>query len=168
MNGVPADQRDDGPRLPAQGLRRDMRGRLVFRDAQGISHVGVSVIRAFPLSAPEQGLAIVNADGHELAWIPDCDDVDQGCRSLLQAAAAEHDFMPLITRLRSVSSVATPSTWTVDTDRGQTRFILSAEDNLRRLGNGGLLIMDSHGLNYRIERMDALDKDSRRLLDHFL
>jgi len=76
--------------------------------------------------------------------------------------------MPEIHRLRQVSTFATPSTWTVETDRGETRFILKGEEDIRRLGAAALLISDSHGVQYLIRELSRLDKTSRRLLDRFM
>ena len=50
-------------------LTRNTAGRLVLSDAAGLSHVGVVPVRAFPLSAPGESLSLVSAEGHELAWI---------------------------------------------------------------------------------------------------
>jgi hypothetical protein len=56
----------------------------------------------------------------------------------------------------------------VDTDRGESRFVLWGEEFIRRLGKSGLLIEDSHGIHFLVRDINALDKPSRRLLDRFL
>ena len=76
--------------------------------------------------------------------------------------------MPVLQRLKSVSSYATPSTWAVDTDRGPTRFVLRGEENIRRLPGEMLMIADEHGIQYLIKSLPALDAHSRKLLDRFL
>jgi hypothetical protein len=81
---------------------------------------------------------------------------------------ANREFMPEIHRVRHVSSFATPSRWEVETDRGETSFVLKAEDDIRRLTHHTLLIADSHGVHYLIRDRQALDKGSKRLLDRFL
>ncbi len=50
-------------------LTRNAFGRLVLHAQDGTTHEGVVPVRAFPISSPEQGIALVDADGHELAWI---------------------------------------------------------------------------------------------------
>ena len=50
-------------------LTRNRFGRLVFTGADGERHEGVVPVRAFPLAAPDEGIALVSADGHEVAWI---------------------------------------------------------------------------------------------------
>jgi hypothetical protein len=81
---------------------------------------------------------------------------------------AQRDFIPVIDKLISVSTFATPSTWQVRTDRGLTSFVLKGEEDIRRLRGTGLLITDSHGVTYRIEDMRVMDRHTRRLLDRFL
>lgn len=76
--------------------------------------------------------------------------------------------MPEIRGILKISSFATPSTWTVTTDRGETSFILKGEDDIRRLAGPALLIADNHGIQFLIRDRNALDGYSRRVLDRFL
>lgn len=149
-------------------LTRDPHGRLLLTAPDGSVHAGVQPVRAFPLAAPAEGIALMGTDGHELAWIDHLDDLPDATRNLVEAELASREFMPEIRRLRQVSTFATPSTWTVETDRGETRFILKGEEDIRRLGATALLISDSHGVQYLIRDLSRLDKTSRRLLDRFM
>lgn len=149
-------------------ITRDPFGKLIYTGADGVAHVGVVPVRAFPIAAPDEGLSIVGPDGHELAWIPRLSALPAPGRALLETELAVREFTPTITRLRAVSTFSVPSTWSVDTDRGPTDVVLKSEDDIRRLGNGRLLIGTSHGLNLAIPDMAALDRASRRLLERFL
>jgi hypothetical protein len=149
-------------------LVRDASGRLVFTDAAGQAHAGVVPVRAFPIAAPDEGISLVNTEGHEVAWIEQLQAVAPAPRALLQEELALRDFVPEVTRLKSVSSFGTPSVWTVETDRGETSFILKGEEDIRRLGRVGLLIAGSQGVQYSVRDMTALDRASRRLLERFL
>lgn len=149
-------------------LSLDAFGRLRLTDAEGVCHEEVVPVRAHPISAPDEGLSILDRDGHELVWVPRLDALPAATRTLVEAALAEREFMPEITRLLSVSSFATPSTWEVDTGRGPTRFTLRGEEDIRRLPGGILLISDAHGIQFMIRDITALDRHSRRLLDRFL
>jgi len=149
-------------------LAREASGRLVFTDAGGQAHTGVVPVRAFPIAAPDEGISLVNTEGHEVAWIDDLQAVAPAARALLQEELALRDFVPEITRLKSVSSFGTPSVWTVETDRGETSFILKGEEDIRRLARTGLLIAGSQGVQYSVKDMTALDRASRRLLERFL
>ena len=149
-------------------LRRDAFGRLVLTDAQGAEHVGVLAVRAFPIHAADEGIALVDGDGHELAWVPCLDQLDEPRRALLAEALEQREFMPVLQRLIGVSSFGTPSTWQVETDRGATQFVLKGEEDIRRLGPGLLIVNDTHGVQYLIRDLQAMDKQSRKLLDRFL
>ena len=150
------------------GLSRDPFGRLVLRDADGVEHVGVVPVRAFPIAAPDEGLSLVSADGHELAWIERLDALDPARRAVVEEDLASREFVPEIRAIRAVSSFATPSTWSVDTDRGPTTLVLKGEEDIRRLARGTLLIADRHGVQFLVRDIGTLDRASRRLLDRFL
>jgi hypothetical protein len=150
------------------GLARDPFGRLVLRDAGGVEHVGVVPVRAFPIAAPDEGLSLVSPDGRELAWIERLDALDAARRTLIEEDLASREFVPEIRAIRAVSSFATPSTWTVDTDRGETALVLKGEEDIRRLARTSLLIADRHGIQFLVRDIGALDRASRRLLDRFL
>lgn len=149
-------------------LERNGFGRLVFRGGDGGVHEGVIPVRAFPIAAPDEGISLVNTEGHEVAWIDRLGEIPEAVRSLVAEDLASREFMPEIRRLLRVSSFATPSTWEVETDRGATTLILKGEEDIRRLGHTALLIADSHGINYLIRDLPSLDAGSRRLLDRFL
>lgn len=149
-------------------LRRDPFGRLVLTTADGQEHVGVVAVRAFPIAAPEEGVSLLDIDGHELAWVPELAVLDQSRRTLLAEALEQREFMPVLRQLKSVSSFATPSTWEVETDRGSTSFVLKGEEDIRRLGPGLLIVNDAHGVQYLIRDLADMDRHSRKLLDRFL
>ncbi|QTD43813.1 DUF1854 domain-containing protein [Ottowia testudinis] len=149
-------------------LRRDPFGRLVLTDAQGAEHIGVLPVRAFPIHAADEGIGIVDGDGHELAWVPRLSALPEPMRTLLAEALEQHEFMPELRRVHGVSSFATPSTWDVDTDRGRTQFVLKGEEDIRRLGHGLLIVNDAHGVQYLIRNLHGMDGASRKLLDRFL
>lgn len=149
-------------------LQRNALGRLIFTDAEGKKHEGVVPAHAFPISAPAEGVALVSADGHELAWIDNLNDLSGNTRQLVEEELASREFIPEIKQLLQVSTFATPSIWTVETDRGNTSFILKGEDDIRRLNQDSLLIADSNSIHFLIRDIQQLNKQSRKLLDRFL
>lgn len=149
-------------------LTRNPFGRLVFTAANGEAHRDVLPVRAFPISEPDSGIALVSSEGHELVWIDKLADLPAASRTLLEEELASREFMPEIRRIRQVSSFATPSTWDVETDRGDTAFVLKGEDDIRRLSASTLLVADNNGINFLIRDIAALDKTSRKILDRFL
>jgi len=154
--------------LPFRDLQLDAFGRLVLTDLDGNSHVGVSPVRAHPLSAPDEGVSLVGVHGHELAWIPRLSELPEGMCQLLQAELAAREFHPTLKRLIAVNTFATPSTWRIETDRGEIDFVLKSEEDIRRLEEGRLLITSNHGVQLQVPDRWALDKHSKRLLERFL
>jgi hypothetical protein len=149
-------------------LERHASGRLLLTDSQGQQHLGVVPVRAFPIAAPDEGISLVGSEGHELVWLDRLDGLPAELRSLLEEELALRDFVPEITRINSVSSFGTPSTWEVETDRGATSFVLKGEEDIRRLSRQSLLIAAGHGVHFSVKDMGALDRASRRLLERFL
>ena len=149
-------------------LKRDPFGKLVLTNAEGEEFVGVAPVRSFPVQAPSKGISLVREGGKEVAWIDDLDTMPADIRALVTEELDGREFMPEILSIKGVSSYATPCTWTVKTDRGDTEFLLKGEEDIRRLGTYSLLIADSHGIHFLIRDMFAIDKGSRKILDRFL
>jgi hypothetical protein len=149
-------------------IYRTADGRLRFTDLAGEVFENVVPVRAFPISSPEGGLSLMSAEGRELLWVESLAELPDDQQTLLREALNQREFMPEIRRLISVSGFVTPCSWTVETDRGPTDFILKGEEDIRRLNASTLMISDSQGIHYLLRELSALDRISRRLLDRFL
>ena len=149
-------------------LSRDSFGTLVLTTEDGLVHQGVSPVRAFPIQSPDQGISLVLHDGQEVAWIDDVADLAPAIRALVQDELEGREFMPEVLHIASVSSFATPCTWFVRTDRGDTEFVLKDEGDIRRIGEASLLVADNHGIHFLVRNMFTIDKHSRKILDRFL
>ena len=155
--------------MPTQNiqLERNAFGQLVFIDATGQAQL-ITPVRAFPIAAPAESIGLINGEGEEVAWIDRLADLPDAPRKLLEEEMASREFMPVIQRIHSVSSFATPSTWEIETDRGPTSLVLKGEEDIRRLTPPALLIADSRGIHFLIRDRYGLDAHSKRLLDRFL
>ena len=149
-------------------LSRDAFAHLVLTTADGRVHENVSPVRAFPIQSPDEGISMVLQDGQEVAWIDRLADLPESIRRLIAEELEGREFMPEIARIDSVTSFATPCTWHVKTDRGETDFVLKGEEDIRRIGATSLLIADNHGIHFLIRDMYAVDKHTRKILDRFL
>jgi hypothetical protein len=150
-------------------LFRDPWGQLVYLDAHGARCEGVLVVRAFPLQAPQEGIALLRQDGTELLWIAQLSTVAEPAQSLLREELSVREWIPVIEDIIAVTSFSTPCTWSVRTDRGCTEFVLRAEEDIRRIGvRNALLVTDSQGINYRVADTHELNPSSRKILDRFL
>ncbi|WP_350282624.1 DUF1854 domain-containing protein [Nitrosomonas sp.] len=148
-------------------LSRNAFGKLVVTTKDQI-HEGVVPVRAFPITAVSEGVALVDGHGHEVIWIDSLAELPETERILIEQELASREFMPEIKHIDKVSNFATPSIWQVQTDRGETCFTLKGEEDIRRLSPTTLLITDSCGIHFLIRDRSALDRHSNKLLDRFL
>ena len=150
-------------------LERTPFGKLILTNAQGERFTGVLPVRAFPIQAPDEGISLISTEGHEVAWVARLRDLPAAYQRLIEEELAHREFMPVLHRIVAVSSFSTPCTWTVETDRGRTAFVLRGDEDIRRIGTvHSLLVADAHGIHYLVTDHKALDAHSRRILDRFL
>jgi hypothetical protein len=150
-------------------LDRTLFGKLVLTNAQGEVFEGVVPVRAFPVQSPDDGIGMVSTEGREVAWIDKLGELPEPAQSLVRQELATREFMPVIQRIVSVTSFSTPCTWKVETDRGDTQFVLRGDEDIRRIGtDGALLVADSHGIQFLVRDHHALNAHSRKILDRFL
>jgi hypothetical protein len=149
-------------------LSRDAWGRLLLSNGEPGDPIAVVPIRAFPFSAPRQGVILCDAEGREVAWIANLDGLPAELREMIEGELARREFVPLIRRIHRVSPRVEPSEWDVDTDRGRALFVLNSADDVRRLDDVRAMIIDAHGIRYLIPNLASLDAASRRILERYL
>lgn len=155
--------------IPSEiSLVRDEFGRLVLIDPDGGRHVGVTAIRAFPLSAPDQGVALCDETGREVLWIDDLDSLTGSNRERIEAELATGEFLPIILRIIRITSDSTPCEVEAETDRGRTKFTLDSDESIRKIGLYRMIITDALGVRYHIPDLRELDTTSRRSLERHL
>lgn len=162
--GHTASDGPDAVRAPA-GWRLERRpdGGLDFIAADGVRETDVDIRRAFPLSAPEAGLAVVSEKGGELAWVESLATAEPALKRFLDAELSRREFVPVIERIESISE-ARPAEWSVITDRGPHRFNVAHPDDVARRPEG-TFVTDTAGIRYRLVSEAALDDRSRRILE---
>jgi hypothetical protein len=148
-------------------LERRHDGSVDFVTNDGKRHDDVDIRRGFPFSAPRAGLAIIASSGQELAWIDSLDAVDASLRAITESVLADREFMPVISRIQSVSE-GRPAEWSVVTDRGPHRFTVAHPEDVSRQSDGGMIITDTDGIRYRVPVAAAREVRNRRVLDRAL
>jgi hypothetical protein len=143
-------------------------GRLVLTDGSGREHVDVEPIRAFPISDPEQGVSICDRTGQELYWIDRLSELPADVRTVLEAELSQREFIPIVRRIVRMAAFSEPSEWVVETDRGETQFLLGNEEDVHRIDDKRAMIVDTNGVRYLIADVAALDGHSRRILERYL
>jgi hypothetical protein len=148
-------------------LEHDAFGRLVLIQPDGRRFEGLVPVRCYPFSAPGQWVSLCDEHGHEVACLPDLSRLPDEARRVLDEEIAQREFIPVIQQIESIVPENEPSTWSVITDRGPTRFLLHTEDHIRRLGPGAL-IMDVNGIRFHLPDLNRLDPKSKKLLGRYL
>lgn len=149
-------------------LSRDSYGRLVLKGKNDEVHIGIVPVRAFPIAAPDEGIALINTEGHEVGWADRLADLPPAFAQLIEEELASREFVPEIEKIIEVSSFACPSTWQVVTNRGAATLLLKGEEDIRRLSQTQMMVSDTHGIQFLIRDTGTLDRHSRKLLDRFL
>lgn len=153
---------------PPFQLEHDRWGRLVLITGDGERHCPVEPVRTFPISDPDRWIAICDSEGRELVGVADVNALPADLRGVLERDLARREFVPQVRRILRVPDDAEPTHWEVETDRGPTRFMLSSNDDVRRLGPHRALVIDSHGIRYLIDDVRELDHLSRRVIERYL
>jgi hypothetical protein len=147
---------------------RDQWGQLIFIGADGEKHPNVTPTALFPISEPESWISIRSPDGTELACVENPHSLPADVWRLLKEDLSRREFVPIIRRIVRVSGNSEPCEWEVETDRGPTCFVLKSEDDVRRIGDEEILILDAYGTRYHIPDLSTLDVKSRRIVEWYV
>jgi Domain of unknown function (DUF1854) len=154
--------------LPEFGLARDQWGQLVFIGSDGVRYANVAPVALFPISDPDSWISVRASDGAELVCIEDPRRLPADVWGLLKDELARREFVPVIERIVWASGNSEPCEWQVETDRGPTQFVLKSEEDVRRIGDHQILILDAHGTRYQIPDLRDLDSKSRRIVEWYV
>lgn len=150
------------------GFELDSLGQLTLLGRGAARVENVRPIRLFPLSRPDHWIAILDGSGREICCIEEMAMLEPGQRTTLEQELEKREFVPIVKRILWVSGNSEPCEWKVETDRGPTSFILNDEKDVRRLGDQGVLVVDSFGIRYMIPNRNQLDSYSRRVVEWYV
>jgi hypothetical protein len=145
---------------------RSSDGKVTLLTPAGDSHGAVRIVRAFPFTAADGPVAVVDSNGHEIIWIKDPNSLSLTHRQFIQSQLEQEEFLPRIHSIESVSR-GTPRQWHVATDRGQNSFEQASSDGVVWHPDGSVSITDCDGICYLIPAVQKLDRRSRRLLERY-
>ncbi|MGI6082617.1 MAG: DUF1854 domain-containing protein [Limnochordia bacterium] len=135
---------------------------------EGVSpatYCDVSVHRMFPLSRPENLIALCDKFGNEIGVVMDPKHLDEASREALFQELDMAYFIPKITRICEIKEEYGLVHWSVETDRGPRQFQVRSRQDIRPMGNNRFVVRDMDGNRYDIPDMNALDAASRELLE---
>ncbi len=146
----------------------DSQGQLIVQDSMGNQWINVRPVRLFPLSQPDRWISLIDSAGREIVCIDDPAQLGQSQKNVLIGELERREFVPIVKRIISVSGNSEPCQWQVETDRGLTSFILKDENDVRRLGDHSVLVVDSYSIRYLIPDRKTLDAHSRRIIEWYV
>ena len=124
--------------------------------------IRVQVVRAFPLSQPEDNIVLRDGKDKELGIIEHLRDVPEPARIWLREALFQRYFLPKIEVIHDITERFGTSIWDIETDRGRrTVTTRSMRDAVYEMEPGRFLITDVEGNRYELKNIDALDAASR-------
>lgn len=149
-------------------LLESTHGKLALYQGDELVADQVMPVLAFPFSAPDESISIVDEYSKELAWLDRLDQLDADSQAVVKDYLAVREFRPTVFRITSVSTYSTPSIWTLETDKGPCKFELPSDESIRRLGGSRLVLTHANGMQFIIEDLFVLDSRSRQILARFM
>ncbi|WP_370262518.1 DUF1854 domain-containing protein [Limnobacter sp.] len=149
-------------------LKETETGQLALYKSGELVAQPVSAVLAFPFTAPQEGISIVDEYSKELLWLDSLEPLCAESQAVLKAYLRRREYRPTIERITSVSTYNTPSMWTVETDQGPCRFELPSDESIRRLEGTRLVLTHANGMQFLIPDFMAMDRRSRQILARFM
>ncbi|MFM8572420.1 MAG: DUF1854 domain-containing protein [Pirellula sp.] len=149
-------------------LDRDAWNHLRLQDAQGRVYTDVMVVPMYPVATPKEWVSIVSKDGEELVCLRNLDGLDSAGREAIDQELELREFVPQILKVHWVSGTQEPCEWDVETNRGRTRFVLNAEEDVRRVTAWTIHFIDANGSRFRVDDIRKLDSRSRSYVEWYV
>ena len=128
----------------------------------------VALLLLFPLSEPERWVAVIDKDDKEIGIIEDTHKLSRENLAHVRDELRRRYIVPRIRRILACKRRFDIDEWTVDTDRGQMKFLTrNLREQIKEHDADRMTLMDVEGNRFDIDSVAALDPDSRRrLLEH--
>jgi len=127
---------------------------------------GVQAVRCFPLTIPQEYVALLDAAGNEIGILRHPERLDPESRRVLEALLERRYFTPRIQRIDKLQQEASLWRWEVITDHGRVGFyIRGIRDSIHEVAPGRWQIYSVDGQRFEIPDLEALDPRSRNLFE---
>lgn len=138
-------------------------------DGEEKDYPRVLLARAFPFDLADKFLSVTDEEEKEIGMIEDLAVFDGATADLLRGELDRRYYTPKILEIYEMKERFGFAYFRVRTDRGDTAFtVRDIYRNLFFIGEGHLVITDVDGSRFEIENAGALDKKSRRRIEHLL
>ncbi|MEI7436893.1 MAG: DUF1854 domain-containing protein, partial [bacterium] len=125
----------------------------------------VVILRAFPLTFPQQYYSLRDGSGKDLGLIVNPGALEPESRRLVEADIERRYMTAVVRRIHSVTERFGTVDWEVETHRGTNRFTTrDLRDNVLRPTPVRVIFTDVAGNRYEIPDLNALDPKSQSWL----
>lgn len=152
---------------PAAVRLRHESQRLEFRGDPDDDWRQVTLVRLFPLSEPDGWIAVLDAEGNEIGILLDVADLPSDTRTAADEELRRRYLVPQVLRILACRTLRHGLIrWTVETDKGEASFITRhLREQIKEPMPQRLTLVDVEGSRYDVPDLDALDPESRRMLE---
>jgi uncharacterized protein DUF1854 len=131
----------------------------------GHQYSNIVVVRAAPLTSPDQYICFLDANGHEICMIENPSGLDTNSRTILREELDRRYLTSEIHRIYAVRREAGACYFNVETNRGRREFVVQeTPESIRWLSEHRLLLVDIDGNRFGARDIRGLDRRSARLL----
>ena len=142
-------------------LKVEMYDGRVFED--------VEARRLFPVTGVYKYITLLDSEGAEQAVIRDLRNLTPDSRAVVEEVLGEYYLVPKITQIEKIINKKVKIIFHVITDNGPREFeVKSIYSDIKTLYDGRVLIKDSNDNRCEISNLNALSRDSQRLMAPYL
>ena len=151
---------------PTELSFRRENGRLRMKRESEEEWQEVALLRLFALTEPEKWISVANKDDKEIGVLRDLHGLSSESIACVRDELYRRYLVPEITKIYSCRQRLDMVEWNVETDRGRVTFLVrhhhdQAQQSLPRR----VSLTDVEGNRYDIPDIEALDPESRKLLE---
>ncbi|MFP4385534.1 MAG: DUF1854 domain-containing protein [Spirochaetia bacterium] len=149
-------------------LKRDTYGNVHLKTDDKDLEIG-SVHGAFPLSNPGRMILLRDQKGKEIDILDDIHQMEKHSRRIIKEELEKSYFMPTIRNILSDSEKLGVVTFNVMTNRGEKTFeVRNVRQNIRKVGNGRMIVKDVDGNRYQIKNAFGLPPKAQEILTQYV
>lgn len=124
---------------------------------------------AFPFQLTDAYIALQNEDKEEIGMIRSLSDLREEDQTLVREELATKYFTPKIRKILALTERFGTTRWTVETDKGEMRFIVKdTYKSLIRVSEDRLFVCDLDGCRYEVVSLKALDRKSYSRIELYI
>lgn len=149
-------------------LSRHKDGALLLEIKDEVVYIDVTCRLAFPISEPSRFLEFRDHGNKVIGVIDHVRDLDGKSLDVLEQELERSYFIPRVIEVEEMKSDAGAQRFVVETNRGPATFyVLNPHDDITRLSDGRLRLLDGFGNMYEILPWE-LDEASRDKVERIL